>query len=226
MRIDLLKMGLAAKSAGAHLGGSLSLVEVMAALYGGAMRVDQLLATVNLLDLELGEGGGMCVAALAVQVLDEDLGLVRTRRVFDVDNRHRGILGMVVAHLHVHPCAVGVKQLVGARRLARPAGVAREHLDDLVHGTPLDQQADRLEVAVAAAVKRDALDDLARVVQVNVNRARAHAARLEVMVEHGAPLSVSCRQYTQPDIRAPPAARAVEGAHMESSCAEKSLRPY
>ncbi len=40
MRIDLLKMGLAAKSAGAHLGGSLSLVEVMSALYGEVMSFD------------------------------------------------------------------------------------------------------------------------------------------------------------------------------------------
>ena len=35
MRKDLLKMALAAKSQGAHMGGSLSLVEIMAALYGG-----------------------------------------------------------------------------------------------------------------------------------------------------------------------------------------------
>ena len=40
MRIDLLKMALAAKSAGAHLGGSLSLVEIMAALYGQVLAFD------------------------------------------------------------------------------------------------------------------------------------------------------------------------------------------
>lgn len=40
MRKDLLKMALAAKSQGAHMGGSLSLVEIMAALYGGAMNFD------------------------------------------------------------------------------------------------------------------------------------------------------------------------------------------
>ena len=37
MRVDVLKMALAAKSNGAHLGGSLSLIEIMAALYGGVM---------------------------------------------------------------------------------------------------------------------------------------------------------------------------------------------
>lgn len=40
MRRDLLNMALAAKAQGAHMGGSLSLVEIMAALYGGAMSFD------------------------------------------------------------------------------------------------------------------------------------------------------------------------------------------
>ena len=40
MRVDILKMALAAKSQGAHMGGSLSMVEIMAALYGGVMKID------------------------------------------------------------------------------------------------------------------------------------------------------------------------------------------
>ncbi|WP_443826184.1 transketolase [Desulfovibrio sp.] len=40
MRLDILKMALAAKSKGAHTGGSLSIVEIMAALYGGIMDMD------------------------------------------------------------------------------------------------------------------------------------------------------------------------------------------
>ena len=40
MRSDLLQMALVAKSQGAHLGGSLSLVEIMAALYGGVIKFD------------------------------------------------------------------------------------------------------------------------------------------------------------------------------------------
>ncbi len=40
MRKDILKMALAAKREGGHLGGSLSAVEILAALYGGAMRFD------------------------------------------------------------------------------------------------------------------------------------------------------------------------------------------
>ena len=40
MRKDILKMALAAKREGGHLGGSLSAVEILAALYGGAMRYD------------------------------------------------------------------------------------------------------------------------------------------------------------------------------------------
>ena len=40
MRKDILKMALAAKREGGHLGGSLSAVEILAALYGGVMRFD------------------------------------------------------------------------------------------------------------------------------------------------------------------------------------------
>lgn len=40
MRMDILRMGLGSRNAGAHFGGSLSLVEVIAALYGGVMRFD------------------------------------------------------------------------------------------------------------------------------------------------------------------------------------------
>lgn len=40
MRIDILKMGFSAKSSGGHFGGSLSSVEIMAALYGGVMTFD------------------------------------------------------------------------------------------------------------------------------------------------------------------------------------------
>ena len=40
MRIDILRMALAAKSQGAHLGGSLSMVEIMAALYGSVMKLE------------------------------------------------------------------------------------------------------------------------------------------------------------------------------------------
>ena len=40
MRRDILRMALAAKREGGHLGGSLSAVEILAALYGGGMRFD------------------------------------------------------------------------------------------------------------------------------------------------------------------------------------------
>lgn len=40
MRKDILKMALAAKREGGHLGGSLSAVEILAALYGSVMRFD------------------------------------------------------------------------------------------------------------------------------------------------------------------------------------------
>ena len=40
MRIEILKMGFGAKSLGGHFGGSLSVVEILAALYGGVMTFD------------------------------------------------------------------------------------------------------------------------------------------------------------------------------------------
>ena len=40
MRRDILRMALAAKREGGHLGGSLSAVEILAALYGGGMHFD------------------------------------------------------------------------------------------------------------------------------------------------------------------------------------------
>ena len=40
MRLDCLRMGLATGANGAHFGGGLSMVEIMAALYVGVMRVD------------------------------------------------------------------------------------------------------------------------------------------------------------------------------------------
>ena len=40
MRKDILRMGLGAKSLGGHFGGSLSAVEILAALYGGVMTFD------------------------------------------------------------------------------------------------------------------------------------------------------------------------------------------
>lgn len=40
MRMDILRMGFAAKSLGAHFGGSLSAVEILTALYGWVMKFD------------------------------------------------------------------------------------------------------------------------------------------------------------------------------------------
>lgn len=78
MRSDLLKMALAAKSQGAHLGGSLSLVEIMAALYGGVMNFDAKNPTSENRDrLILSKGHGVMAQYAALKqtglLTEEDL---------------------------------------------------------------------------------------------------------------------------------------------------------
>ena len=77
MRRDILKMALAANTRGAHLGGSLSLVEIMAALYG-VMRIDPRNMTDGNRDrLILSKGHGVMAQYAALRQLgvltEEDL---------------------------------------------------------------------------------------------------------------------------------------------------------
>lgn len=78
MRRDILKMGLAAKSQGAHMGGSLSLVEIMAALYDGAMSFESADPSAEYRDrLILSKGHGVMAQYAALKQLglltEEDL---------------------------------------------------------------------------------------------------------------------------------------------------------
>ncbi len=82
MRLDLLNMALAAKSQGAHLGGSLSLVEIMAALYDGVMNFDAKNPTAENRDrLILSKGHGVMAQYAALKqlgvLLAEDLLLYK-----------------------------------------------------------------------------------------------------------------------------------------------------
>lgn len=68
MRSDLLHMALAAKNQGAHLGGSLSLVEIMAALYDGVMNFDAKNPTAKNRDrLILSKGHGVMAQYAALK---------------------------------------------------------------------------------------------------------------------------------------------------------------
>ena len=57
--------------------------------------------------------------------------------------------------------AQSARELIGAGRGTRAAGVALQKLDDLVDLVALDQLGYRLQVAVAAADERDLLDGVA-----------------------------------------------------------------
>lgn len=70
MRRDLLSMGFSAKSAGAHMGGSLSLVEIMAVLYGMVMHFDPLNSEAEDRDrLILSKGHGVLCQYAALKQL-------------------------------------------------------------------------------------------------------------------------------------------------------------
>lgn len=70
MRSDLLNMALAAKNQGAHLGGSLSLVEIMAALYGDVMNFNaQNITSENRDRLILSKGHGVMAQYAALKQL-------------------------------------------------------------------------------------------------------------------------------------------------------------
>lgn len=70
MRSDLLNMALAAKNQGAHLGGSLSLVEIMAALYGAVMNFNaQNITSENRDRLILSKGHGVMAQYTALKQL-------------------------------------------------------------------------------------------------------------------------------------------------------------
>ena len=87
--------------------------------------------------------------------------------------------------LRLRACRLeGAAQLIGARGGLGTAGVAIEHSDNLLNRHALHELRDGLEVAVAAAHKRAALDNLARIVQVNMDAARAHPARREIDRNH------------------------------------------
>lgn len=68
IRRDIIKMGYASGAAGAHLGGSLSLVEIMAALYGHKMNFDAKKTTEENRDrLILSKGHGVMAQYAALK---------------------------------------------------------------------------------------------------------------------------------------------------------------
>lgn len=118
MRRDLLKMALAAKSQGAHLGGSLSLVEIMAALYSGVMSFDSAAPQSESRDrLILSKGHGVMAQYAALKQIgllnEEDLQTFKTPN------------SLLTVHPAVHP-ELGIECATGSlgQGLAFGCGVA------------------------------------------------------------------------------------------------------
>lgn len=119
MRIDLLKMGLAAKSAGAHLGGSLSLVEVMAALYGKVLRFDPANPqTANRDRLIFSKGHGVMAQYVALK----QIGVLTDEELMT----YKATGSVVSAHPSVHQVRLGIDFASGSlgQGLSQGVGVA------------------------------------------------------------------------------------------------------
>lgn len=119
MRIDLLKMGLAAKSAGAHLGGSLSLVEIMAALYGKVLTFDPSNPQAENRDrLIFSKGHGVMAQYVALK----QLGLLTEDELLT----YKSTGSIVSAHPSIHQSRLGIDFASGSlgQGLSQGVGVA------------------------------------------------------------------------------------------------------
>jgi len=115
MRIDILKMALAAKSQGAHMGGSLSMVEVMAALYGGVMKIDpQDMENENRDRLIISKGHGVMAQYVALR----QLGLISADELLT----YKGNDSLISAHPAVHP-EIGIEYASGSLGMGLSLGV-------------------------------------------------------------------------------------------------------
>ncbi len=119
MRIDLLKMALAAKSAGAHLGGSLSLVEIMAALYGQVLAFDPKNPQDEKRDrLVLSKGHGVMAQYVALK----QIGVLTEEELLT----YKATGSIVSAHPSVHQSRLGIDFASGSlgQGLSQGVGVA------------------------------------------------------------------------------------------------------
>lgn len=119
MRIDLIRMGLAAKSAGAHLGGSLSLVEVMAALYGRVMTFDPANPHAENRDrLIFSKGHGVMAQYVALK----QIGLLTAEDLLT----YKATGSIVSAHPSIHQARLGIDFASGSlgQGLSQGVGVA------------------------------------------------------------------------------------------------------
>ena len=115
MRLDILKMALAAKMQGAHMGGSLSMVEIMAALYGGVINMNALVAGKEERDrLILSKGHGVMAQYAALL----QAGLLQDEDLLTYKANH----GRLSAHPAVNP-ALGIEYASGSLGIGLSLGV-------------------------------------------------------------------------------------------------------
>ena len=115
MRIDLLKMALAAKAQGAHLGGSLSMVEIMAALYGKVLNFDPQDMMAERRDrLIVSKGHGVMAQYAALK----QCGLLSEEQLLGYKDNG----GMISAHPSVN-LALGIEYASGSLGMGLSLGV-------------------------------------------------------------------------------------------------------
>ena len=167
MRKDILKMALAAKREGGHLGGSLSAVEILAALYGGAMRFDPKSPADETRDRFIFSKGHGVMSQYAAY---RQIGLLTEEQVLT----YKQSGSVVTAHPSLNP-DLGVEFSSGSlgQGLSQGVGVAlalkrKSNFDSRVFVLLGDGECDEgsvWEAAMAAASYR--LDNLVAIVDKN-----------------------------------------------------------
>jgi transketolase len=115
MRIDILKMALAAKSAGAHLGGSLSLVEVMLSLYAEVLRFNPKCPLKKRDRLIVSKGHGVMAQYAALK----QLGVLTEADLLT----YKATASLISAHPSVHQSGIGIDFASGSLGMGLSQGV-------------------------------------------------------------------------------------------------------
>lgn len=164
MRKDLLRMGLASKSAGAHLGGSLSLVEIMAALYGGVMNYEVDDPKRDRLIFSKGHG------VMAQYVALKQVGLMTDEEILS----YKQTGSIASAHPSIHQSRLGIDFASGSLGQGLSLGVGtclalrRKNIDSRVFVVLGDGECDEGSVWEAAeSAAHYSLSNLVAIIDMN-----------------------------------------------------------
>ena len=167
MRRDILRMALAAKREGGHLGGSLSAVEILAALYGGGMHFDPKCPTDEARDRFIFSKGHGVMAQYAAF---RQIGLLTDEQILT----YKQAGSVVTAHPSLNP-NLGMEFASGSLGLGLSQGVGvalalmrKKNLSSRVFGLLGDGECDEgsvWEAALSAANYK--LNNLVAIVDKN-----------------------------------------------------------